>query len=95
MCYRIELEGSGLKASPEVTMAFKGEWIRKKLVIVGDGACGKTSLLSAFSKDMFPNEEYIPTVFESSVADIEIDGKQVRVMLFKNYETTQFPFDEL
>lgn len=85
MFHRIELEGSGLKASPEVTMAFKGEWIRKKLVIVGDGACGKTSLLSAFSKDMFPNE-HIPTVFESSVADIEIDGKQVRIILLKNYE---------
>ena len=28
--------------------------VRKKLVIVGDGACGKTCLLIVFSKDEFP-----------------------------------------
>ena len=51
--------------------------IRKKLVIVGDGACGKTCLLIVFSKDQFP-EVYVPTVFENYVADIAVDGKQVR-----------------
>ena len=50
--------------------------IRKKLVIVGDGACGKTCLLIVFSKDQFP-EVYVPTVFENYVADIEVDGKSV------------------
>jgi hypothetical protein len=54
--------------------------IRKKLVIVGDGACGKTCLLIVFSKDQFP-EVYVPTVFENYVADIEVDGKQVRPLL--------------
>ncbi|KAM4823707.1 transforming protein RhoA-like isoform X3 [Urocitellus parryii] len=49
--------------------------LRKKLVIVGDGACGKTCLLIVFSKDQFP-EAYMPTVFENYVADIEVDGKQ-------------------
>uniref|UniRef100_A0A3B3QQ35 Ras homolog gene family, member Aa n=1 Tax=Paramormyrops kingsleyae TaxID=1676925 RepID=A0A3B3QQ35_9TELE len=52
--------------------------IRKKLVIVGDGACGKTCLLIVFSKDQFP-EVYVPTVFENYVADIEVDSKQVRI----------------
>ena len=52
--------------------------LRKKLVIVGDGACGKTCLLIVFSKDQFP-EVYVPTVFENYVADIEVDGKQVSV----------------
>merc|ERR1712137_702849 len=54
---------------------------RKKLVIVGDGACGKTCLLIVFSKDQFP-EVYVPTVFENYVADIEVDGKQVELALW-------------
>lgn len=58
--------------------------IRKKLVIVGDGACGKTCLLIVFSKDQFP-EVYVPTVFENYVADIEVDSKQVRIhSVFQN-----------
>ena len=55
--------------------------IRKKLVIVGDGACGKTCLLIVFSKDQFP-EVYVPTVFENYVADIEVDSKQVELALW-------------
>ena len=50
--------------------------IRKKLVIVGDGSCGKTCLMIVFSRDEFPSV-YVPTVFETYVADIEVDGKQV------------------
>jgi GTPase SAR1 family protein len=34
--------------------------IRRKLVIVGDGACGKTSLLCAFALGEFP-KEYVST----------------------------------
>ncbi|XP_040827353.1 transforming protein RhoA-like isoform X2 [Ochotona curzoniae] len=44
--------------------------LRKKLVVVGAGACGKTSLLVVFSRDSFP-EEYVPTVFENYVADYD------------------------
>lgn len=55
--------------------------IRKKLVIVGDGACGKTCLLIVFSKDQFP-QVYVPTVFENYVADIEVDQKQVELALW-------------
>ena len=55
--------------------------IRKKLVIVGDGACGKTCLLIVFSKDEFP-EVYVPTVFENYVADIEVDDKTVELALW-------------
>jgi len=55
--------------------------IRKKLVIVGDGACGETCLLIVFSKDQFP-EVYVPTVFENYVADIEVDTKQVELALW-------------
>lgn len=54
---------------------------RRKLVIVGDGACGKTSLLTRFTKGFFP-EEYIPTVFESYVSDVNVDGKNVELALW-------------
>ena len=52
------------------------------MVIVGDGACGKTCLLIVFSKDQFP-EVYVPTVFENYVADIEVDGKQAGVVILQ------------
>ena len=55
--------------------------IRKKLVIVGDGCCGKTCLLTVLATDRFPSF-YIPTVFETNVTDIHIDGKEVEMALW-------------
>lgn len=55
--------------------------LRRKLVVVGDGACGKTCLLIVFSKNQFP-EVYVPTVFENYVADIDVDGKQIELALW-------------
>ena len=55
--------------------------IRKKLVIVGDGACGKTSLLLVFSKDEF-FEFYEPTVFDNYLTEIEVNGKLVELVLW-------------
>jgi len=55
--------------------------VRKKLVIVGDGACGKTCLLIVFSRDEFP-KEYVPTVFENYVTDIEVDGIKVELEMW-------------
>lgn len=34
--------------------------IRRKLVIIGDGACGKTSLLSVFTLGYFPTVRWPP-----------------------------------
>lgn len=45
--------------------------VRRKLVIVGDGSCGKTCMLFVFSKKFFPTD-YTPTVFENYVTDIEV-----------------------
>lgn len=52
-----------------------------KLLIVGDGGCGKTCLLKVFSKGTFPDAYDLPT-FDSYEADIEIDGNQVRLLVF-------------
>ncbi|KAL5478788.1 RHO2 [Sanghuangporus weigelae] len=54
--------------------------IRRKLVIVGDGACGKTSLLCCFALGEFP-KEYV-TIFENYVAEIRLDGKPVQLALW-------------
>ncbi|RCK54595.1 GTP-binding protein RHO2 [Candida viswanathii] len=55
--------------------------VKRKLVIVGDGACGKTSLLYVFTLGEFPSE-YHPTVFENYVTDCRIDGKPVQLALW-------------
>jgi len=55
--------------------------IRRKLVVVGDGACGKTCLLIVFHKGTFP-PNYVPTVFENYVAEIQVDGKHVELALW-------------
>ena len=50
--------------------------LRKKLVVVGDGACGKTCLLNAYCHNQFL-EEYETTVFETYVTEIEVDKIKV------------------
>ncbi|KAG7881307.1 hypothetical protein KL938_003437 [Ogataea parapolymorpha] len=55
--------------------------IKRKIVIVGDGACGKTSLLYVFTLGEFPTE-YHPTVFENYATDCRVDGKPVRLALW-------------
>jgi len=55
--------------------------IRRKLVIVGDGACGKTSLLCVFAVGEFP-VEYQPTIFDNYVAEIRLDGIAVQLALW-------------
>lgn len=56
---------------------------RYKLVVVGDGACGKTCLLTVLMTGMFP-EAYVPTVFHTDVKEIELeeDGKKVELTLW-------------
>jgi GTPase SAR1 family protein len=39
------------------------EPIKRKLVIVGDGACGKTSLLSRFSRGKFPIVSFLLFIY--------------------------------
>lgn len=54
----------------------------KKLVVVGDGMVGKTALLQSFLHGSFHNK-YIPTVFETSTADVRLpDGRAVTLCLW-------------
>ena len=60
------------------------EPIRKKMVIIGDDTCGKTSLYTVFAKnkDFEDIKKYVPQVFEGYVADMEVDGKQLELALW-------------
>ena len=63
-----------MSSAPSVT-------VNKKLVAIGDGACGKTSLLVRFSKGEFP-KEYEPTIFDSYVSQIVLQNTIVKLSLF-------------
>lgn len=52
--------------------------MRRKLVIVGDGSCGKTSLLIVAATQQFPNL-YVPTVFDSYILNKQIDNIQLEL----------------
>ncbi|KAM9266925.1 rho-related GTP-binding protein RhoD [Cariama cristata] len=52
-----------------------------KAVVVGDGGCGKTSLLVAFARGDFP-KVYVPTVFEKYTATLQVGGKPVKIHLW-------------
>lgn len=56
---------------------------------MGDGACGKTSLLNVFTRGYFP-QVYEPTVFENYVHDIFIDGKAVELSLWDTAGQEEF-----
>jgi GTPase SAR1 family protein len=55
--------------------------IRRKLVVVGDGGSGKTSVLVAYTKKSFL-EKYVPTVFENHVARVTVDGRIIDLALW-------------
>ncbi|KAJ7730855.1 P-loop containing nucleoside triphosphate hydrolase protein [Mycena maculata] len=54
--------------------------IRRNLIIVGDGVCGKTCLLLVISKGIFP-EVYDPK-FDGGTADVQVDDKHVELALW-------------
>jgi len=54
---------------------------RVKLVVVGDGAVGKTSLLISYATGEFPTE-YLPTVFENYTAQMKRASEHILLHLW-------------
>ncbi|XP_022362943.1 rho-related GTP-binding protein RhoD isoform X1 [Enhydra lutris kenyoni] len=52
-----------------------------KVVLVGDGGCGKTSLLMVFAEGSFP-ESYTPTVFERLTVNLQMKGKPLDLQIW-------------
>ncbi|ORX90984.1 hypothetical protein K493DRAFT_54440 [Basidiobolus meristosporus CBS 931.73] len=75
-----------------MSSCFGSKIAQRKLLILGDGACGKTSLLNVFTRGYFP-ETYEPTVFENYVHEISIDRKTVEFSLWDT--AGQEDFDRL
>jgi len=52
-----------------------------KLVVVGDGAVGKTCLLTTYAENHFPHE-YVPTVFDNFNSSVTLDGNTINLNLW-------------
>jgi Ras-related C3 botulinum toxin substrate 1 len=52
-----------------------------KLVLVGDGSVGKTSMLISYTTDKFP-VDYVPTIFDNYLATVKHGNELVKVWLW-------------
>lgn len=52
-----------------------------KIVAVGDGAVGKTSLLMVLKNEPFP-ERYVPTIFENYTQDATLNGSPYKLHIW-------------
>ncbi|KAJ1546657.1 GTP-binding protein Rho1, partial [Nowakowskiella sp. JEL0078] len=66
-----------------------GDPLRKKLVVVGDGGCGKTCLLTRFNLGYFP-QDYAPTVFETLIKEYVVNDKLIELELWDTAGQEEF-----
>jgi small GTP-binding protein len=52
-----------------------------KVVLVGDGSVGKTSLLISYTKDVF-SEDYDPTVFDHFMTTVRVGNHGVKLSMW-------------
>ncbi|KAF2344424.1 Small GTP-binding protein domain [Trinorchestia longiramus] len=52
-------------------MEFKGKIVRGKVIVVGDGSCGKTCMLNILINGHFP-EDYVPTVVDTFNYEVKL-----------------------
>ena len=52
-----------------------------KVVLVGDGAVGKTCLLLSYAQDKLP-DEYVPTVFDSYSVTVPMGEENIELNMF-------------
>ncbi|KAL1995541.1 hypothetical protein VTN49DRAFT_1728 [Thermomyces lanuginosus] len=63
--------------------------VQRKMVLLGDGSCGKTSALNVFTRGFFPTV-YEPTVFENYVHDIFVDNVHMELSLWDTAGQEEF-----
>ena len=52
-----------------------------KMVVIGDGGVGKTSLIKCYINDTFP-EEHVPTVLDCYRTEVSIDNKALTIHIW-------------
>ncbi|KAK6169991.1 hypothetical protein SNE40_018492 [Patella caerulea] len=62
-----------------VSEGMKKGMAKKKITIVGDGESGKTSLINRFAHGGFNDDNYLPTVTEITVENVEYGQKAVEL----------------
>ena len=58
----------------------------KKLIIIGDGAIGKTCLLQVFQKGEFP-ETYLPTVMDNDIKRMKHPTEEGKEFIMQLWDT--------
>ncbi|KAH7918606.1 hypothetical protein BV22DRAFT_1108318 [Leucogyrophana mollusca] len=67
---------------PREVIGFVPKRILKKLVIIGDGGCGKTCMLFAYALGRFPERDSeVPKVFDYFSTRMEFEGQPVDLFL--------------